>query len=219
MSKETGRPKEEGGHKPLKISVDKFIREGLQKVGNKSQFLEKVARPILEKMDPGTASHFLWRIDIYISQGIIEATGKGDFKQVNALSWLANQLELARKLCKIPPSNFKLLSTEVTLPWEKQAFEDFIKIRNAGVNKDPDDLVQVPEATLRCIETYPKLTGKMSSEITELENQMKWAYDFPDYILRNPYLGIVKPRQRLIEIANVTVPKILKKAFAILQEK
>ena len=103
-----GRPREEGGHKPLKISLNKFVREALEKVGNKSQFLEKVAQPVLEKMDPGDASFFLYQIDVYISRGIINAAQKGDFKQVSALGWLANCLEDARKLCEIPPLNLKL---------------------------------------------------------------------------------------------------------------
>jgi len=102
-----GRPKEEGGHKPLRISVNKFVRDGLKKVGNKSQFLEKVAQPVLEKMDPGEASFFLWQIDVYISQGIIKAAREENFKQVSALSWLANSLEDARKLCGTPPTGYK----------------------------------------------------------------------------------------------------------------
>lgn len=36
----SGRPKEEGGHKPLKISVNKFTHNVLQEVGNKSKFIE-----------------------------------------------------------------------------------------------------------------------------------------------------------------------------------
>lgn len=102
-----GRPKEEGGHKPLKISVNKFVRDALEKVGNKSQFLEKVAQPILEKMDPGEGSLFLWRIDVFISQGIIKAAQKRDFKQVETLGWLADCLEDARKLSHVPPANYK----------------------------------------------------------------------------------------------------------------
>ena len=108
MSEKTGRPKEQDGHKRINISVDKFVAQGLEKVGNKSQFLESVARPVLEKMDPGEASIFLWQIDIYLSQGIIAATKERDFGQVQALGWLASQLEDARKLCGIPQSKGEL---------------------------------------------------------------------------------------------------------------
>lgn len=107
MSDRTGRPKEKRGHKRHNISFDRFISEALEKVGNKSQFLEKVARPVLEKLDPGEASVFLWQIDKDIIQGINEATQKRDFKQVSALSWLADCLDDARKLCGPPPPNVK----------------------------------------------------------------------------------------------------------------
>jgi hypothetical protein len=118
-----GRPKEEGGHVPLKISVNKFVSEALEKVDNKSQFIENVALPILEKLDPGDASLFLWQIDIFLSQGIIEAGKNGDFKQIQALSWLGGQLEDARKLCGLPPPDYKSFR-----PFEtqvKEAEKDF----------------------------------------------------------------------------------------------
>ena len=110
----------------------------------------------------------------------------------------------------------RALSAETTLFWKKQAFEDLIKIRNAVTHKDPDDYVLAPETTLRCIETYPKLIENMSPETTELENQIKWAYKVS---IVNSYLRTLEIRSRLTTITNVTVPKILKKAFAILQEK
>lgn len=125
-----GRPKEQGGHKPLKISVDKFVAQGLEKVGNKSQFLESVARPVLEKMDPGEASIFLWQIDIYLSQGIIAATKEGNFGQVQALGWLASQLEDARKLCGIPQSKEELqLKRKMIFESEKDKARAFQIIR------------------------------------------------------------------------------------------
>ncbi len=125
-----GRPKEQGGHKPLKISVDKFVAQGLEKVGNKSQFLESVARPVLEKMDPGEASVFLWQIDTYLSRGIVVAAKQGNFSQVQALGWLANQLEDARNLCGIPPLEMKLqknqeASKEFLLGFYEIVFNDF----------------------------------------------------------------------------------------------
>jgi len=97
-----GRPKEEGGHKTLKISVDKFVSDGLKKVPNKSQFIEKVARPVLEKLDPGELSPFLWQVDFCIRQKIIDATKEDNFKLVSGLSFIANCLEDARKLCGKP---------------------------------------------------------------------------------------------------------------------
>lgn len=103
-----GRPKEEGSHTPLRISVNKFVSEALEKVPNKSKFLEEVAQPILEKLDPGDASYFLWQIDDFLSRGIEKANREKDFKQAYALSWLGNCLEDARKLCGAPPPGFRL---------------------------------------------------------------------------------------------------------------
>jgi hypothetical protein len=124
-----GRPKEEGGHKPLKISVEKFIADALEKVGNKSQFIEKVARPVLEELDPGDASFFLWQIDAYISQGIIEAAKNEDFRQVQALGWLASQLEDARKLCGIPLEKpAQIGKAELANQYEKRL--DVIRLEN-----------------------------------------------------------------------------------------
>lgn len=104
-----GRPKEQGGHKPLKISVEKFVAEALEKVGNKSQFLEKLAKPVLQQLDPGEASIFVWQINVFLSQKIIEATQQSNYAQVQALAWLADQLEDARKLCGVPELNNELL--------------------------------------------------------------------------------------------------------------
>ncbi len=116
-----GRPKEQGGHKTLNISVDKFVAEALAKVDNKSQFIEKVARPVLEQLDPGEASVFLWQIDVYISQQIITATQNQNFNQAQALSWLASQLEDARKLCGIPPSDFNISPVNQLPPDNKES--------------------------------------------------------------------------------------------------
>ena len=218
-----GRPKEEGGHRAWKLSFNKLTTEGCEKIqkgsGNISKWIEKQLKPEIENLDPGEASVEIWRYETYLNQRISQALIEDKPGKAKALTSILVALKDFRNLCGLSPLDPKLLSTETASLWKKQAFEDLIKIRNAVINKDPDDLVRVPRATLLCIETYPKLTEKMSSEMTVLENQMKWAYNFPGYILRDPYFGIVKPRQRLKAIANATVPKILKKAFVILQEK
>ena len=41
MSKKTGRPKEQGGHHRINISIDKPSRDVLQKTKNKSRFIEQ----------------------------------------------------------------------------------------------------------------------------------------------------------------------------------
>lgn len=216
-----GRPKEEGGHERKRnISFNKFTNEALDKIkkkgGNISKYIEKSLKAELENLDPGDVSPEIWRYETYLNQRISEALIEDKPGKAKALTSILVALKDFRSLCGISPLKPELLSTEATLSWKKQAFEDLIKIRNAIVNKDPDDLVQVPEATLRCIETYPKLTGKMSSEITELENQMKWAYKVS---IVDIYFRTLEIRRRFKAIANVIVPKVLKKAFTILQEK
>lgn len=114
LNDKTGRPKEQGGHKRINVTVEKFVSDALQKVPNKSQFLEKVARPVLEQLDPGEASVYVWKIEMFISQGIIKATQEGNFKQAQALGWLADQLEDARALCGMPPSNLEFSALKST---------------------------------------------------------------------------------------------------------
>jgi hypothetical protein len=105
-----GRPKEEGGHKPLKISVNKFMSEALEKVDNKSRFIEKAVTPLLKQLDPAEASVVFWHIDAYIKQEAIKAIKKGNYQLASALSWMAYRFEDERKLCGIPPSTLKTAS-------------------------------------------------------------------------------------------------------------
>lgn len=76
MSEKTGRPKEEDGHKRINISIDKFTDEALDKIrkgGNVSKFIENELRPTLRKLDPSDVSFHVWRIEVYLSQQIINA--------------------------------------------------------------------------------------------------------------------------------------------------
>lgn len=94
-----GRPKEEGGHKPLKISVDDFVYRALNKVENKSRFIEETLRPILKQFDPGDMCQVVSDIYKKIAQEIIQATKIGKYDKVAALAAFANSLEDYRKLC------------------------------------------------------------------------------------------------------------------------
>jgi hypothetical protein len=94
-----GRPKEEGGHKPLKISVDDFVYSALNKVENKSRFIEETLRPILKQFDPGDLCQVVSEIYEKIAQEIIYATKKGKYDKVAALAAFALSLEDYRKLC------------------------------------------------------------------------------------------------------------------------
>lgn len=53
-----GRPKEEGGHVTIHVSINRATAEGLKKVegGEKSKFIENALRPILQELDPPEAS-------------------------------------------------------------------------------------------------------------------------------------------------------------------
>jgi len=94
-----GRPKEEGGHKPLKISVDDFVYSALNKVENKSRFIEETLRPILKQFDPGDMCQVVSEIYGKIALEIIQATHEGKYDKVAALAAFANSLEDYRKLC------------------------------------------------------------------------------------------------------------------------
>lgn len=111
MSKKTGRPKEEGGHKRIDISVDEFTDKALDKIrkgdGNVSRFIEKQLKPVLENLDPGEASIHVWRIESYLRQQIIKATKQNKPGTVQALASIGNALDDFRKLCGIPPLDYQ----------------------------------------------------------------------------------------------------------------
>jgi hypothetical protein len=212
--KRPGRPKELEDAERIDIIIDKGISEALKKVPNKSKFIRDAIRPILEQLDPGAASVFLWRIDFHLYRGIVKAVQKGDFKQVNALSWLATCLEDARKLCGVPPRDLDLLSTEEVLG-RKQAFQDFIKIRDIIIEKG-SELEMTPEATYNCLNTYPFLKGKMKPEFKELVEKINWAYRInePDPFRKRREVQFRLRKVALETVRNVILPKV----FEILHE-
>ena len=53
------------------------------------------------------------RFDVH-GKGIIKAAHEGNLKQAQALAWLGDQLEDARALCGMPPSNLQFLPFEST---------------------------------------------------------------------------------------------------------
>lgn len=213
-----GRPPEEGGHKPLKISVNKFVSEALEKVPNKSKFLEEVARPVLEKMDPGEASVFLWKIDILISQGIVKATQEKDFKQIQTLGWLASCLEDARSLCGVPPPDFEFSLPKETPIWKKQASEDLNQLKKDIANRTGLELI--PEATvlfLKCnLPSYIK--EKLKVDIEELENRIVFAKAIPVGTVMNPIWIHEQTNARLKWIATKIVPQVLDKVATLIFE-
>jgi len=97
-----GRPKEEGGHTPLKISVNKFVKEALEKVDNKSQFIEETVKPILEQLDPGPACKIIEQVDEKIEEEINHALKNKDYKKIQALANMAEAWKDYRSLCELP---------------------------------------------------------------------------------------------------------------------
>lgn len=106
-----GRPKEEGGHKRIDITLDKETRRKLEKFkrqgGNVSKFIENEIKPVLKNLDPGQQSTHIYRIEAYLSYEIIEAVNKGDFETVRVLGDLAKAIDDYRKLAHIPPLRLK----------------------------------------------------------------------------------------------------------------
>lgn len=94
-----GRPDEEGGHKPLKISINKFVSEALEKIDNKSQFIEQAVEPILKQLDLGESCSFIHQIDVQLQQEITDATKNKNFEKIMALSHIARSLKPYRQLC------------------------------------------------------------------------------------------------------------------------
>lgn len=120
-----------------------------------------------------------------------------------------------RALAGKPPLDPRLLSTETIPLWKKQAIEDFLKIRNAEVNDDPDDIVQVPYATIRVLDSYPKLKENMIPDYNKLVRKFNQAYK---NLPIDPFPRENELRRRLREIAHELVPAIYEKAFRFLHE-
>lgn len=109
MSDKTGRPKEEGGHKRINISINDFTDKALDKIrkgGNVSRFIEKQLRPVLENLDPGEASIHVWRIEAYLGRQIIKAVKKDKPELAQTLGSLATAIKDFRDLCGISPPGF-----------------------------------------------------------------------------------------------------------------
>jgi hypothetical protein len=105
MSKKTGRKKEEGGHKRHNVSFGKFVSEALSKVANKSQFLEKIAKPVLEQLDPGPPCETIQKIDCILNLEINNALENRDYGTVQALSNFAASMQDYRDVCQLPKPN------------------------------------------------------------------------------------------------------------------
>jgi hypothetical protein len=99
-----GRPKKDGGHTPVKLSLDQKTMGGLAKIkGPKSAFIEDILRPIVNQFDPGDACHTLERVDKMLSDEITTATNNKEYDRVMALSYFGERLSEIRQLCSEDP--------------------------------------------------------------------------------------------------------------------
>lgn len=87
-----GRPKEEGGHRTIHVSINEFTAKGLEKVekGKKSEFIENVLQDTLKGMDPPEATvrakprsdDWLKVVEVKISEEICRAITARDFREI-----------------------------------------------------------------------------------------------------------------------------------------
>jgi len=94
--------------------------------------------------------------------------------------------------------------------WKKQFFEHKDRIMRAIANKDPDDLVKVPEAALNYLKSdLPSEIKEKLPELKELERKIAWVYKQQDveWVPTQVYR-----RDLLTDIALSFVPELYGKA-------
>lgn len=100
-----GRPKEEGGHKPINLSVDYETFNVLGKMGgkgeNRSKFIESIFRPHIKQLDPDPSCKVISQIDSILNNAMDSALQDKDFEQLATISMIATHFEPFRYLCKI----------------------------------------------------------------------------------------------------------------------
>jgi len=102
-----GRPKEEEGHTPKRVSLDQEACKGLEKIsiGERSKFIEKALRPLLKQLDPGESCKFLGLLDRVLDCGISSALSKQDYEKATTLATVADSLAPFRNLCRVSDEN------------------------------------------------------------------------------------------------------------------
>lgn len=100
-----GRPKEEGGHKRMNVTLNNETREGLRKIKEKkgqarSKFIENALGPLIREFDPGDSCEALGEIDCLLQCRVSSAASKQDFEKAAALTAIGNALDPFRSLCR-----------------------------------------------------------------------------------------------------------------------
>lgn len=97
-----GRPKDGPGHRPFNLSLRKDILDMLEKVPNKSNFIERTILPVLEQLDPGPACDFVWEIHEKAKNEVLEAHTNKDYAKAMAIETIMSSLEDYVRLCSAP---------------------------------------------------------------------------------------------------------------------
>lgn len=104
-----GRPREEGGHKGIHVSLDAEIYKGLEKIhdegGNRSKLIENAVRPHIHQLDPGESCKVLALMDKTLNCEIVSALSKQDFEKATTLAAIGDSLTPFRCLCQISGDN------------------------------------------------------------------------------------------------------------------
>lgn len=94
-----GRPKIGSGHESLNISIESDLLKKLNKVSNKSAFIEKSIRPPLNQLDPGDSCPFLNEVDQKAQLDLYEAVRKKDYEKVATIGQMMDSWKDYRLLC------------------------------------------------------------------------------------------------------------------------
>jgi hypothetical protein len=92
-----GRPPEEGGHKPFKLSLNDDIHKCLSKIKengkNASQFVENYLKNPCALLDPGTACSTISEIAQIVEKKLDSAYQDRDYSKIQVYAELMGRLE------------------------------------------------------------------------------------------------------------------------------
>jgi len=92
-----GRPEEEGGHTPTKLSLNHYVRTCLDKImengGNASQFAEKYLEAPCTHLDPAPACAVVSKIKQILDEELASAYREGDYSKMQVLAVMRGSIE------------------------------------------------------------------------------------------------------------------------------
>jgi len=98
-----GRPQEEGGHAPVKLSLNEGIRKCLQKVEGRdevvSQFVEKFLDSPCKQLDPGPSCADVSDVIRLLDGKLASAYQRRDYGRMQVLSAMREQIEPFVAVC------------------------------------------------------------------------------------------------------------------------